>query len=61
MRARLDLDEDGVRRARKFGASGAGILSSLVGADGLVALPEDMTHLDRGSMVNFLPFNEVLT
>ena len=61
VRARLDLDEDGVRRARKFGASGAGILSSLVGADGLVALPEDMTQLDRGSMVDFLPFNEVLT
>ena len=51
---------DGIRRAKKHGASGAGILSSLVGADGLVALPEEMTELDAGSMVEFLPFSEVL-
>ncbi len=60
VRARLELGSDGIRRAIKHGASGAGILSSLVGADGLVALPEDMTHLDAGSMVEFLPFSEVL-
>lgn len=61
VRARLELGADGIRRAKKHGVSGAGILSSLVGADGLVALPEEMTQLDAGSMVEFLPFNEVLT
>ena len=49
------------RSARKnHGASGAGVLSSLVGADGLVELPEDMTEIEAGSTVNFLPFSEVL-
>ena len=60
IRARLELGTDGIRRAKKHGASGAGILSSLVGADGLVALPEEMTELNAGSMVEFLPFSEVL-
>ncbi len=45
--------------ARKFDRQGAGILSSLVDSDGLVELPEDMTQLEVGMMVDFLPFNEV--
>lgn len=61
VRTRLLVGADGVLQAAKHGASGAGILSSLVGADGLVELPEDMTYLESGSMVSFLPFNEVLT
>ncbi len=60
IRARIAPGRDGMPLARKYGASGAGILSSLVGADGLVELPEDMTHLESGSMVDFLPFSEVL-
>jgi molybdopterin molybdotransferase len=59
VRARLFTGDDGISRAQKHGAGGAGVLSSLVGADGLVELPEDMTSLESGSMVNFLPFNEV--
>ncbi len=61
IRARLTADADGVPIARKHGGAGAGILSSLVGADGLVALPEDMTTLEPGGMVDFLPFSEALT
>ena len=60
VRARLENAPNGVIQAQKHGASGAGILSSLVGADGLVELPEDMTELTVGSTVDFLPFNEVL-
>lgn len=59
VRARLFTGDDGILCAQKHGASGAGVLSSLVGADGLVELPEDMTSLESGSMVDFLPFNEV--
>jgi molybdopterin molybdotransferase len=59
VRARLFTGDDGISRAQKHGAGGAGVLSSLVGADGLVELPEDMTSLEPGGMVNFLPFNEV--
>ena len=45
--------------AHKFPRDGAGILSSMVAADGLVELPEDMTELGRGTLVDFLPFSEV--
>ena len=61
VRVRLIADKDGLLRAQKHGSSGAGILSSMVGADGLVELPEDMEYLDHGSTVNFLPFSEVLS
>ncbi len=59
VRARLTDGADGVACAEKHGGSGAGMLSSLVGADGLVELPEDVTRLEKGAMVDFLPFNEV--
>ncbi len=59
VRARLVADEAGALVARKFPRDGAGILSSLVQSDGLVELPEDMTQLTAGSMVDFLPFSEL--
>ena len=59
VRARLVPSDDGALVAAKFPRAGAGILSSLVEADGLVELPEEMTHLTRGTMVDFLPFAEV--
>jgi len=59
VRARLDALPDGTLVARKFPRQGAGVLSSMVEADGLVELPEDLTHLATGTMVDFLPFNEV--
>ena len=30
----------------------------LVAADGLIELPEDLTRLEAGAMVEFLPFSE---
>jgi len=59
VRARLVPDGAGGVVARKFPREGAGILSSMVEADGLAELPESLTHLERGSMVDFLPFSEV--
>ena len=59
LRVRLTGDGPGTWRASKFPREGAGILSSLVEADGLVELPEDLTRLEPGSMVDFLPFREV--
>jgi len=59
VRARLTPGADGIACAEKHGGSGAGVLSSLVGADGLVELPEDITRLEKGAMVDFLPFSEV--
>jgi molybdopterin molybdotransferase len=59
LRAELFVDEDGVLSARKFARDGAGILSSMVAADGLIELGEELTKLDPGTMVDFLPFSEV--
>jgi molybdopterin molybdotransferase len=59
LRARLSREADGSLVAHKFPREGAGILSSLVEADGLVELPEALTRLEPGSMVEFLPFSEV--
>lgn len=57
-----DDDEAGFGwRAVKFPRDGAGILSSLVASDGLVELPEELTHLEPGSVVDYLPFSEVFS
>ncbi|HEY9548876.1 MAG TPA: molybdopterin molybdotransferase MoeA, partial [Kiloniellaceae bacterium] len=60
LRARLVEDASGGLTAEKFPREGAGILSSLVAADGLIELPEDLTRLEAGAMVDFLPFSEVV-
>ena len=49
----------GMLVAEKRHSSGAGILTSMVDADGLVELPEELTELKEGATVNFLPFREV--
>lgn len=60
VRARLTAGRDGAPVAVKHGRSGAGILSSMVDADGLLDLDADLTYLESGSIVDFLPFSEVL-
>jgi molybdopterin molybdotransferase len=59
VRARLAIGADGVAVAVKFPRDGAGILTSLVESDGLVELPEELTHAPVDTMVDFLPFSEV--
>jgi molybdopterin molybdotransferase len=59
LRAKLVPDGQGGLVARKFERQGSGIITSLVEADGLVEIPEDVTYLAKGQMVDFLPFNEV--
>ena len=44
---------------QKFASSGAGILTSMVQADGLIELSEDIDCVLSGDIVRFLPFNEV--
>ncbi len=60
VRVRLSRDDDGEWTTAKFPREGAGILDSMVAADGLVELPEDLTQLKSGMMVDFLPFTEVM-
>tara|TARA_R110001592_G_scaffold169679_4_gene406303 strand:- start:7 stop:1272 length:1266 start_codon:yes stop_codon:yes gene_type:complete len=58
-RAKLVRNGGGMPVAEKRHSSGAGILTSMVDADGLVELPEDLTELAEGATVDFLPFREV--
>jgi molybdopterin molybdotransferase len=60
VRARLGTDGAGEVVAKRFPREGAGILSSMVESEGLVELAEDLTRLEAGTMVDFLPYREVL-
>lgn len=60
VRCRLQAADGGLV-VRKFDRQGAGILTSMVESDGLVELPEEVTYLEAGSLVDFLPFSEVST
>ena len=59
LRASLERDGDAVV-AVKYARDGAGILSSIVRSDGLVILDEAASELTVGTMVDFLPFSEVI-
>ena len=59
VRAWLETGDDGAPVAQRFPRDGAGILSSMVEADGLVELAEDLTTLEPGAAVDYLPFSEV--
>lgn len=60
LRVRLEPRADGMSVAHMAGSEGAGILSSLVAADGLIELADDATGLCEGDMVAYLPFSEVM-
>jgi molybdopterin molybdotransferase len=59
LRASLERNGNAVV-AVKYAKDGAGILSSIVRSDGLVILDEATSELAAGSMVDFLPFSEVI-
>jgi molybdopterin molybdotransferase len=59
LRARLERDGDAAVAIR-FERDGAGILSSIVQSDGLVVLDERTSQLAAGTVVDFLPFAEVI-
>jgi len=59
IRVSLKTDEHGVAGAEKFPRDGAGILSSMVASDGLLELPEELTEIEPGTMLDFIPFSEV--
>ncbi|WP_153769664.1 gephyrin-like molybdotransferase Glp [Labrenzia sp. CE80] len=52
----LASDETGRTIARKFERDGSGLITGLREADGLIEIPEDATSVERGSLVDFLPF-----
>jgi len=56
LRARL-RSEGGERVAERVAGDGSAMLSSMVAAEGFVELPESMTELAIGTVVDFLPFS----
>jgi len=60
LRCKLDRDASGELVAKRFPREGSGILSSMVWSDGLVELPEDLTNIEAGMAVDFLPYAEVM-
>ena len=60
LRVNLKPAGDGSWIAIKFPRDGAGILSSLVETRGLAELPEDMTNVEPGTVIDYLPFSEVI-
>ena len=59
VRCRLEDDGGPLPVAREAGRQGAGILSAVSRADGLVELGEELTYVAEGDAAQFLPFAEV--
>ncbi len=60
VRVHLRRADDGMLEAVKFPREGAGLLSSLVDTDGVVELPEHLTRVEPGQMVNCLTYASLL-
>jgi molybdopterin molybdotransferase len=56
VRVKLSVAADGAIDAMKYAQDGAGVLTSLTETDGLAELGEDVTRVEPGSMVGFLPY-----
>lgn len=59
VRVALARAPDGSITARKHPREGAGVITSLTETDGLAELPEDLTRVEPGTTIGFLPY-EVL-
>ena len=55
LRATIVNDNDG-QEIKLHGRKGAGVISSLTGADGLVEIPLDNAGVEPGMPLAFLPF-----
>lgn len=56
-RARLTRDESRLCAA-KFSRDGSGLISSLREADGLIEVAEEVSNVNEGDLVDFIPFTE---
>lgn len=59
VRVALRRASDGAMEAVKHPQDGAGVITSLTETDGLVELPEDLTRVDPGMTVGFLPYGVI--
>ena len=60
VRVALRKRRDGTIDAVKYPQDGAGVLTSLTETDGLAELGEDVTNIEPGATVGFLPYTSLL-
>ncbi len=60
VRSKLSVNKKGNLILNKFKSGGSGILSSMVGSDGLVELDERVEKVSEGDMLTFLPFSDLM-
>ena len=60
VRVSIRCGDDGVLEAVKYAQDGAGVLSSLTQTDGLAELPEDVTDVQPGQNIGYLPYTTVM-
>ena len=56
VRVALTRTDGGVIEAQKYPREGAGVITSLTETDGLAELGEDVTAVEPGAMIGFLPY-----
>ena len=56
VRVVIRTDEQGTQRAFLHGRKGAGVISSLLGADGVIEIPAGAEKIERGTVLKFIPF-----
>lgn len=61
LRGILQRDSAGKPMLDKYARDGSGIASSLVASDGLIELPEELAEIEPGTLLDFLPYSEVIT
>jgi molybdopterin molybdotransferase len=59
LRACIETDATGASVIQLHGRKGAGVISSLTGAEGLVELPLEAEKIIAGQMLSFMPFQEI--
>ncbi len=60
VRVTLQTEQDGTQKAVLHGRKGAGVISSLLGADGLIEIPSEADTIEPDTRLRFIPFpNEV--
>lgn len=60
LRGRYTIDTHGKAIVDKYHTDGSGVLSSMVWANGLIEIGDDVTHVKEGDHLMFLPFSELL-
>ena len=60
VRVSLDRPAAALATATRYAKEGAGMLTSLTETDGLVELPEELTKLQAGAEVDFVPYSELI-